>query len=118
MITPKGNDEFEIHPEATAIHGWSKEKLLELPIAQRPTIKDAWIDFISWAKKTTMLPKKPLVLCAYNGFGFDFRILIDNLSYFDFEIKNNILLIDPWLDMIILEKNNLKLDVVHKIIQS
>ena len=55
MITPKGNDEFEIHPEATAVHGWSKDRLLELPIAQRPTIKDAWIEFISWAKKITLL---------------------------------------------------------------
>ena len=49
MITLKGNVWFEIHPGATGIHGWDKEKLLELPIAQRPTIKEAWTKFFTWA---------------------------------------------------------------------
>ena len=49
MITPKGNDLFEIHPEATEIHEWTKEDLLKLPIARRPTIKEAWTKFFTWA---------------------------------------------------------------------
>ena len=37
MITPPTLD-FEIAYEATAIHGWTKEKLIALPKEQRPTL--------------------------------------------------------------------------------
>ena len=86
MITPKDNEHFEIHQEASEVHGWTKDGLLSLPIDQRPSIKKAWFDFLSWAKEIRMLKKKPIVLCSYNGFGFDFRVLIQNLSLYDVTI--------------------------------
>ena len=36
MITPPVED-FEIHPKATEVHGWTKEKLLALPQRERPS---------------------------------------------------------------------------------
>jgi len=114
MITPKDNDDFEIAPGATEVHGWTKHELLSLPIEERPNIKDAWISFLAWAKETRVLEDKPIVLCAYNGFGFDFRLLIHNLRYFDHEITEDLLLIDPWVDMVHQERINLTLDAAHK----
>jgi len=37
MITPD-NPNFTIHPEATKVNGWTREKLLDLPLDQRPTL--------------------------------------------------------------------------------
>ena len=114
MITPKGNEDFEINLGAANVHGWTKERLLSLPNSERPTIKDAWIAFFSWAKEVTLLKDKPIVLCAYNGFLFDYRLLIHNLSYFGYVIKDTILLIDPWLDIYKLEQKCFSLDELNK----
>ena len=84
MITPKDNDDFDIPSGATEVHGWTKDELLSLPIEERPNIKDAWISFLAWAEETKVLKDEPIVLCAYNGFGFDFRLLIHNLRYFNY----------------------------------
>ena len=49
MITPPVKD-FEIHPKATEVHGWTKEKLLDLPVEERPTLDRAWLEFIRNSK--------------------------------------------------------------------
>ena len=100
MITPR-NQDFEIHPEAYDIHGWSKDDLLELPLEKRPYLDQVWNQFLEWIKTLAIAPDNRIILCAYNGFGFDFRVLIHNLEEFGIKIALDCWLIDPWLDMIV-----------------
>lgn len=82
MITPPTED-FEIHPKATEVHGWTKEKLLALPKEQRPNLIEAWSALIEKLKNNLEINlKQNKFLCAFNGFGFDFRVLLHNLDYF------------------------------------
>ena len=47
MITPKSKD-FIITYGSTEIHGWTKEKLINLQKKHRPTLDQAWKDFMDW----------------------------------------------------------------------
>ncbi len=38
------------------------------------------------------------MLCAYNGFKFDFRIILHHLKLNNISLPDGILLVDPWLD--------------------
>ena len=38
------------------------------------------------------------MLCAYNGYHFDFRVLLHHLRAEKIALSHDFLLIDPWLD--------------------
>ena len=57
------------------------------------------------------------MLCAYNGFGFDFRVLIHHWDHFGLRVQKNFILVDPWFDQLVLEGKNVKLDKAFKDIQ-
>ena len=72
---------------------------------------------MDWIKTLPIDQDKRIILCAYNGFGFDYRVLIHNLEEFGIKITLDCWLIDPWLDMVVEEDNNLTLDQAHKNIE-
>ena len=118
MVTP-GSLDFHIHPDATEINGWNRKKLLALPVAERPTFDKVWKNFLKWMREDGKInPQQNICLSAYNGFGFDFRVILNNLRYFGVSWKKEYILVDPWLDMRILEKKNLKLDDAFRGIQT
>ena len=114
MITPPVED-FEIHPKATEVHGWTKEKLLALPQRERPSFAQAWSQLKKQLKICKdLLYDRNVILCAYNGFGFDFRILVHHWDYFGLRVQKNFILVDPWFDILVLEGKNVKLDKAFK----
>ena len=40
----------------------------------------------------------PVIFCAYNGFKFDFMLLVKNLDHYGIDIDPAIWLIDPYHD--------------------
>ena len=53
-------------------------------------------------------------LCAFNGFGFDFRLIVHDLKSFNLPFAQRWVLVDPWFDMVCLEKRCLKLDEAYR----
>ena len=97
------------------MHGWTKERLLALPENERPTFNVVWKNFLKWLREETPINLEYNVfLCAYNGFGFDFRLIIHNLKSINLPFAQRWVLVDPWFDMVCLEKRCLKLDEVYK----
>ena len=80
LVTPK-DPNFTIPAGASGVHGWTKERLLALPENERPTFNVVWKNFLKWLREETMINLEHNVfLCAYNGFGFDFRLIVHNLK--------------------------------------
>ena len=81
MITPS-DPNFQIYYGATVIHKWTKESLMNLNSDQRPTLDIAWKQFEIWLSDHLKSLHKPVILCAFNGFKFDFMILMKNLDHY------------------------------------
>ena len=81
MITPK-HDQWEVHDDAERVNVWNRKRLMNLPEDQRPTLDKAWEKFLIWLKGTRKSLEKPVIFCAYNGFKFDFYLLMIHLSMY------------------------------------
>ena len=114
MVTPK-DPNFTIAEGAAAVHRWTKEKLLALPEYERPTFDVVWKNFLKWLREeTTINMDHNVFLCAYNGLGFDFRLIVHDLKSYNLPFAQRWVLVDPWFDMVCLEKRCLKLDEAYK----
>lgn len=70
-----------------------------MPKENRPTLKVAWIKFRNWINSIVPDTMQQIVLCAFNGFGFDFRILLYHLDRYLIKIPSHWILIDPCYDV-------------------
>ena len=58
-----------------------------------------------------------MIMCAYNGFAFDFKLILPYLKKLPRYMLKNLVFMDPWFDMFKLQRINLKLDAAFKQIQ-
>ena len=72
---------------------------MKKPVLHRPKFDIDWTGFLDWISALDLEPEKQIVLCAYNGFCFDFRVLLFHLDRYNIKIAPNILLIDPWYEL-------------------
>ena len=54
------------------------------------------------------------MLCAFNGYHFDFRVLLHHLREENIAHTHNFLLLDPWLDRAVFEKRFESLEQSYK----
>ena len=97
FITP-ANPDFVIHADASKKHGIYKEEFLKKDPSKRKGFATVWDEFLDFLKSNHFDKTDRVVLCAYNGFRFDFRVLLFHLKEFNFKLPKNTLLVDPWLD--------------------
>ena len=97
FVTPS-DPNFVIPLAASKKNKIYKDELLEKPENKRKDFATVWSEFMNWI--TTNHPSKTsnFVLCAYNGFDFDFRLLVYHLKENAIKIPKNCYLIDPKLD--------------------
>ena len=72
---------------------------MKKPVLQRPKLDIVWAKFLGWISALDLDPTKQIILCAYNGFCFDFRVLLIHLDRYNIKIAPNTLLIDPWYEL-------------------
>ena len=58
-----------------------------------------------------------MIFCAYNGFSFDFRLIVYHLNLYGMSIDPYTYFIDPFLDMRKFDRRTLTLDVAFKMIK-
>jgi len=116
LVIPK-DENFTISEEATKVNGWTKKKFLEAITPTDQTISQVWSEFLHWLVEIGLDFDQDIYLCAYNGFRFDFRVIINELRRFDIYKIQNFKLIDPWLDTLVLEKTTSSLDKAYLNIQ-
>ena len=66
-----------------------------MPAGERPTFDKIWSDFLKWLSENDFDLKKPIVLCAFNGFAFDHKLLVYHLKQYNIPLLHNIIFIDP-----------------------
>ena len=108
------DENFEIQAAAAMVHGLTRESLQRRLGDKRPNILDVWYDFIYWLHTIGFDLTKDIYLCAYNGFTYDFRVIIHDLRRLGYEIQTNFKLIDPWLDHRVFKDESLTLDKAFK----
>ena len=79
---PKDKD-FTIHKYSTAINKWTKKKLLKALGDQKTMFHEVWTKFLVWLKTLGFKNFENIYLCAYNGFHFDFKVIVNELRRFD-----------------------------------
>ena len=67
-------------------------------VLERPTLDLMWEHFMSWLRKQNYSMEQPILLCAFNGFDFDFKILLHHLKSYSIELPKTWYLIDPFFD--------------------
>ena len=55
-----------------------------------------------------------MIMCAYNGFDFDFKLILPYLKKLPRYMLKNLVFMDPWFEMVKLQRINLKLDKAFK----
>ena len=73
-----------------------------------------WELFINWVENLGFNLKKDIYLCAYNGYDFDFRVMIHELRREGYEIQQNFKLVDPCFDIAKWDKKPRTLDLAFK----
>ena len=111
------DENFTIERDATRVNGWTKESLLKAITSPDQTFPKVWSEFLDWLVEIGLDLDQDIYLCAYNGFDFDFRVIINELRRFGIYEIHNFKLLDPWLDHLIFEKTSLSLDAAFKQIQ-
>ena len=108
------DENFTIEPEATKVNGWTKESFLKDTTSKKLSFPEVWSGFLEWLGHIGLNLDEDIYLCAYNGYGFDFRIIIHELRRFGIYNMHNFKLLDPWLDQMIFTKKAVKLDDAFK----
>ena len=94
-ITPKVGSKFKMTKDAEKKHDLTIKGLFKMPAGERPTFDKVWSDFLKWLSENGFDLKKPIVLCAFNGFAFDHKLLVYHLKQYNIPLLHNIILIDP-----------------------
>jgi len=97
FVTP-ANPDFVINPKASKKHGIYKEEFLKKDPSKRKGFATVWDEFLDFIESNHFHLTDRFVLCAFNGFRFDFRVLLFHLKEFNIKLPKNTLLVDPWLD--------------------
>ena len=92
------DENFTIASEATKVNGWTKKTFLEELTPKPLSFPEVWSEFLDWLRHIGFNLDKDIYLCVYNGYGFDFRVLIHELRRFGIYQVHNFKLLDPWLD--------------------
>ena len=88
--------------------------LMNLPKDHRPTLDLAWENFMKWLNDIRKSPNKPVIFCAYNGYQFDFFLLVLHLEPYGLKFDKSSLFIDPYIDLFRLDRTNASLDFMFK----
>jgi len=73
------NEKFEIHPKASEVNGFKRPEFDEKVGINKLSMLEVWKLFITWIEGLGFNLKKDIYLCAYNGYHFDFRVVIHEL---------------------------------------
>ena len=76
------DENFTIASEATRVNGWTKDSFLEDTTTNKLSFPEVWSGFLEWLGHIGFNLDKDIYLCAYNGYGFDFRVIIHELRRF------------------------------------
>ena len=105
LVMPS-DEHFIIDKEATKVNGWTKEQFLKDINGKELSFKEVWIQFLEWLDSIGLDNLENIYLCAYNGYKFDFRVLIHELRRFGIYSVPNFKLLDPWIDWVVLKKQD------------
>ena len=70
----------------------------KIPEDKRKDFATVWSEFIDWFAIRPPKRGSNFVFCAYNGFDYDFRLLLHHLKENAIKLPKNCFLIDPKLD--------------------
>lgn len=71
------NTQKQIDPQATAVHGISRQTLDDETAFPFSTLADALVAFRDWITAQRKYPKQTIVLAAHNAYRFDLPVLIN-----------------------------------------
>ena len=90
------DENFTIASEATRVNGWTKDKIMKETANNKLSFPEVWSGFLEWRGHIGFNLDKDIYLCAYNGYDFDFRVIIHELRRFRIHKVHNFKLLDPW----------------------
>ena len=113
FVTPS-DPNFVIPLKASEKNNIYKDEFLEKPKNKRKDFATVWSEFMNWIATNHPSGGSNFVLCAYNGFDFDFRLLLHHLKENAIKIPKNCYLIDPKLDKDIFKTTSRKFQDRYK----
>ena len=94
--------------KASSINKVTRQSLYQKPESERPVFHRAWKQFLQWLDEIGYDLTEPIVLCAFNGFNFDFKLILHHLELYkeSYELRK-IYLVDPFFNGKAGDKQNL-----------
>ena len=96
---------FVIDQEATQKNGLTKKLLLKKLVPNILPLDIVWSHFLFWLQEQNYTTGKPILICAFNGFDFDFQVLNYRLKCLNIKLPQAWFLIDPFFDRRVDHKN-------------
>ena len=97
FVTPS-DPNWTIPISATRKNKIYKDEFLAKPENKRKDFATVWSEFMNWIATSHPSRGSDFVLCAYNGFDYDFRLLLHHLKENAIKLPKNCWLMDPKKD--------------------